>query len=133
MEKILSIKETTFKKNANHWASYDGYEITTDKQVIKIGIGDDQNCCERWGYFITEDNLDEYIGSNLINISHTDMELNTKQLDDLDVCADETRTMFITFETTNGSFQFVAYNSHNGYYGHYAIVISEQLNIEECL
>jgi len=29
--------------------------------------------------------------------------------------------------------QFVAYNCHNGYYGHDALVQSEQLNYSECL
>ena len=37
MEKILNIKETTFKKNDKDWRNYDGYEITTDRQTIKIG------------------------------------------------------------------------------------------------
>ena len=132
MENILSIKETTFKKNDNDWRDYDGYEITTDKQIIKIGIDNLQNCCEQWGYFVTEDDLNEYIGANLISISKTDKMLNTERIKELEEDC-ETYTMFVTFETDNGSFQFVAYNSHNGYYGHDAIIISEQLNVVECL
>lgn len=132
MEKILSIKETTFKKHEGDWKSYEGYEITTDKQIIKIGISEDQSCCERFGYFITEDNLNDYVGSDLISISRTDTTMDTKTIEELHLY-DEPNTMFITFETTNGSFQFVAYNSHNGYYGHDAVIISEQLNINDTL
>ena len=129
MEIILSIKETTFKKDDDDYESYDGYEIATDKQTIKIGISNGQSCCERFGYFITEDNLDEYIGSDLISISHTDTEMSTKTINEL-CLYEEPNTMFITFETTKGAFQFVAYNSHNGYYGHSAIIISNQLNMD---
>ena len=81
MEKILSIKETTFKKEKDDWQSYDGYEIVTDKQTIKIGISNGQSCCEQFGYFITEDDLSEYIGSGLISISQTDTAMNTKTID----------------------------------------------------
>ena len=132
MENILSIKETTFKKDNDDWQSYDGYEITTDKQTIKIGISSEQSCCERFGYFITEDNLREYIGSDLISISQTNTVMDTQTIDKLHLY-DAPNTMFITFETTRGAFQFVAYNSHNGYYGHDAIIISEQLNITDYL
>ena len=132
MEKILSIKETTFKKKKDDWESYDGYEIVTDKQTIKIGISNKQSCCERFGYFITEDDLIEYIGSGLISISQTDTVMDTKTIGELRLY-DEPNTMFISFETTRGTFQFVAYNSHNGYYGHNAIIISEQLNVKDYL
>ena len=132
MEKILSIKETTFKKKKDDWKFYDGYEIVTDKQTIKIGISNGQSCCEQFGYFITEDDLSDYIGSGLISISQTDTAMNTKTIDELDL-QEKLNTMFINFETSNGTFQFVAYNSHNGYYGHDAIIISEQLNVKDCL
>lgn len=132
MEAILSIKETTFRKDENDWDSFAGYEIITDKQTIKIGISEGQSCCERFGYFITEDNLSEYIGSDLISISQTNTVMDTQTIDELHLY-DAPNTMFITFETTKGTFQFVAYNSHNGYYGHDAIIISEQLNIEDRL
>ena len=33
--------------------------------------------------------------------------------------------MFINVETTNGLLQFVAYNEHNGYYGHEVKLVSK--------
>ena len=39
----------------------------------------------------------------------------------------------ISWRAYDGYLQFVAYNSHNGYYGHEAVLISKQLNYEEDL
>lgn len=33
--------------------------------------------------------------------------------------------MFINVETTKGLLQFVAYNEHNGYYGHDVLLVSK--------
>ena len=54
---------------------------------------------------------------------------------DLDLNGDyfEGGVMFVNITTSKGVLQFVAYNEHNGYYGHSACVISKQLNHEECL
>ncbi len=41
--------------------------------------------------------------------------------------------MFVNLETNVGLLQFVAYNSHNGYYGHDAVLVSKQLNLTEAL
>jgi hypothetical protein len=46
---------------------------------------------------------------------------------------DEDNAMFVNVETDRGTLQFVLYNSHNGYYGHKARVVSEQLKREEYL
>jgi tRNA(Ile2) C34 agmatinyltransferase TiaS len=41
--------------------------------------------------------------------------------------------MFVNIETNEGTLQFVAYNEHNGYYGHIAKVQSMQLSHEVVL
>jgi len=41
--------------------------------------------------------------------------------------------MFVDLKTDRGKLQFVAYNEHNGYYGHEAEVICNQLNHSEVL
>ena len=41
--------------------------------------------------------------------------------------------MFVDIVTDRGVLQFVAYNIHNGYYGHEAKVISTQLEHNETL
>ncbi len=131
MEKILRIEETNFKTKENDWNSYEGYKIITDKQTIKLGISDEQSCCERSGYFMSEDDFSEFIGANLIDLAITDTCLNTKKLEEEELY--EPDLMFVNLNTDKGLLQFVAYNSHNGYYGHSAVVVSEQLNHEEVL
>lgn len=121
MEKILKIEETSFDGK-------DGFVITTDQQEIKLGIDNGQSCCENWGYFMSEDDLSEFVGSNLISVKVVDTALKRRdEIEDLY----EGDAMFVNIETSNGLLQFVAYNEHNGYYGHEACVISKQVK-EEC-
>lgn len=129
MEKILRIEEQTFsvKNSSGYTLSYDGYYVITDKQTIKFGIENMQNCCERWGYLTTNDDLSEFEGASLLGVKVVDTALNEKKISDLELYEEETDTMFVNFETDKGTLQFVAYNQHNGYYGHDVLLLSEQL------
>ena len=131
MEKIIRIEETVFKEDPKQYFNYEGFQIVTDKQVIKLGISDDQSCCERAGYFMSEDNLKEFEGSSLLNIFLVDTNLNVERYNRENLYSPY--LMFVNIKTDKGLLQFVAYNDHNGYYGHSAIVISEQLNHKEVL
>ncbi len=132
MEKILRIEETNFKTDEKGWSNYDGYQIITDQQTIKIGISDGQSCCENFGCIITNDETKEFIGAELLGISITDTALNNKKIEELEYL-DCGGAMFVNLETSEGLLQFVAYNAHNGYYGHEAVLVSKQLNCEERL
>ena len=123
MEKILKIDEATFDR------FFDGYQITTNKQIIKLGISNGQSCCEEWGYFMSEDNFDRFIGSELLGVEIVDNCLSVKKVEHVY----KGSTMFVNIKTSVGLLQFTAYNDHNGYYGHDAVVISEQLKYEETL
>lgn len=130
METIISINEVEgFKPSFKNYSDFDGYEIQTTKQVIKLGISNGQNCCENWGYFMTNDNLGEFIGAELVNIEIVNEILDVTKLVDVY----EGGCMFVNLKTSNGDLQFVAYNPHNGYYGHTAIVESSQLTLEDYL
>lgn len=129
MEKILRIEESIFKTDSG---DYEGYQIITDKQTIKLGISNLPLCCESWGCLITNDDFSDFIGADLINIILVDTALNNTVIEELEriECGD---VMFVNFETSNGVLQIVAYNCHNGYYGHEAVLISKQLNYCNCL
>lgn len=131
MEKILRIEEATFKKEGSKYPTFEGYQIVTDKQTIKIGIENGQSCCEDWGYFMTEDDLTDFENAELISIDVVDTALRVEKLKELNV--ESADTMFVNFNTTKGLLQFVAYNDHNGYYGHDAIIISQQVTNEVVL
>ena len=112
----------------------EGYDITTNKRTISLEIDSMQQCCENSGFFMSSDNLKEYIGAKLIEVKVTDKLLNTKKLEELDLKEDpmeELHLMFVNIETSVGVLQFTAYNEHNGYYGHKARVLSTYVDHEE--
>jgi hypothetical protein len=140
-ERILSIEAYEGPKlgeaQGRGWVyTYEGYLITTDRQRILLGISAEQSCCEQSGYLMTNDNLKEFEGADLLAIKHTDNALKTIQIpcDMVELLNDrDTSTMFITLETDRGTLQFVAYNNHNGYYSHTALVQSQQFTDEQSL
>lgn len=128
MEQILKIEETSFKDSDERYARcYDGYTVTTDKQVIQLGISNGQSCCENWGYFMTNDNIEEFIGSNILSVDVVDDCLMKEKVPAIY----EGGVMYVNIETNKGTLQFTAYNEHNGYYGHTAVVKSIQLTEDQ--
>jgi hypothetical protein len=108
-----------------------GVSIRTDRQTITLGIGNYQSCCEVSGYFLSEDDPQTFVGAKLLNITITDDALRT--YDFMEHGLYNGGCMFVNLETDRGTLQFVAYNIHNGYYGHRATVRSQQLTLDKCL
>ena len=128
MEKIIRIEEADIG-NKSEWSGKSGFNIITDEQTIFVGISNDQSCCENWGYLMSEDDLDDFKGAELKAIEIVDEALNKATMKDMY----EGGAMFVNFETDKGTLQFVAYNEHNGYYSHEAVIVSKQLNHSEHL
>lgn len=123
MVKIIEIENVYDVENEESWSSMDGYKITTEEGYYQILIGNSQSCCESWGYFTSEDDTNEFIGSELFKVEIVDKAYNKKKYDEvLSRGLDSGDIVFVNFETSNGTLQFAAYNAHNGYYGHTAIV-----------
>ena len=120
-EKIISIVEV------DGWDAA-GFDIKTTDQVIELRIENKQDCCEDWGYFITNDTPDDFLNADVIGVEIVDTCLKTfdRELYEGDV-------MFVNIKTSDGVLQFTAYNSHNGWYGHTASVKSMQLNEDRVL
>jgi hypothetical protein len=147
MEKILKIEsvDSITLKTDDRWASsMEGVLITTTKQVIKVLIGNESCCCEHWGYLMSEDDPDYFLGADLLAVFVADTNLTTTDFQcgygeelakgktekvSLD-CGD---VMFVNIETSLGTLQIAVYNAHNGYYGHRVIIESEQLTTQEYL
>ncbi len=109
----------------------EGYRIVTNDQEVLLLIDKFQNCCEDWGYFMSEDDTTKFVGAELRGIEIVDTARDTRELPELGL--DEGEAMFVDIKTNLGTLQFVAYNAHNGYYGHDATVQSKQLTHTECL
>lgn len=103
--------------------SMDGYVVTTTNHTYRVLIDNEESCCESWGYFSTDDNLEDYIGSELISVELTDKALKTEPIEELEYL-DCGGVQFVTFKTSKGDFQLAVYNGHNGYYGH-GIIVAE--------
>lgn len=101
----------------------DGYEVKTTDHRYLVLIDNGQSCCESWGYLSTEDNLQEFVGADLLDVELTDTSLKTEPIEELEYI-DEGGVQFVTFKTSRGDFQLAVYNGHNGYYGH-GIIVAE--------
>ena len=99
------------------YGEYDGYKVESEQGNVQILITNGQSCCESYGYFSTEDDLQRFIGAELLDIELTDTALKTEPIDEIQYL-DEGGVQFITFKTSKGVFQLAVYNGHNGYYGH---------------
>jgi hypothetical protein len=135
-EIINEINEYKFDgSEISSWGTEEGFQIVTSEQEITLAINADQSCCESWGYFLTEDDTDKYIGRELLGVTITDTNRSSKnfvtgwggEYNEEDEHLDEGEVLFVDIETDIGILQFVAYNAHNGYYGHEATVRSKQI------
>ncbi len=139
-EQITEIRD--YKGARKHWGSEAGFQVVTNEQTITLAIDDEACCCESWGYFLTEDDPSKFVGAELRGVKITDTNRSTKQFapyldgdwDNPDkISLGDGEVLFVDIETDRGPLQFVAYNAHNGYYGHEARVSSTQLKHEVTL
>lgn len=137
-ETIATINEIHDWSTDDQWLKFDGYEVVTDQQRILMLIDNGQSCCEDFGYLITEDDPSKFVGSEFLGVDRIDLSMEEKNVqlraalteDDLYSLCDGD-AMFVNVKTDRGTLQFVAYNSHNGYYGHIVRIISRDLNYED--
>lgn len=121
MSKIESIKEVDDVKLSNEtWAQFTGYEVKTATDTYQVLISNEQSCCEDFGYLTTNDNIQEFIGAELLEVVTTDTSLSGKNFMD---GIEEADCMFVDFKTSKGTLQLVVYNQHNGYYGHDVLLL----------
>lgn len=133
--------------------TFDGFSIITNRQEIILAISNEQQCCEDAGYFMTNDNIEDFLNSELLSIDFVDGELKTHTMKTTEtityqdghthsferdgyfvdikknheIGASENYALFVNIHTSKGQLQFVAYNAGNGYYGHSFELKSQQL------
>lgn len=66
-------------------------------------IDNGQCCCESWGYFVSEDDINDYIGKDLIDVALTDKALNNKKLKESGYYDDYGGIQFVDFKFSDGS------------------------------
>lgn len=133
MGKVISIKEISdFCIKRDHYLHdyyfFDGYEVATDDGKYLVLIENEQNCCENWGYFSSNDNFEKYIGKELTGVYLTNTALNTQKFGELqrDYWLEDDQIQFVDFCFSDGDkLQLAVYNAHNGYYGHAICVMHD--------
>ena len=133
MEKILNIKEVQgLKLHNKDYPRYNGYLIKTNTQEISIVIDNGQSCCEVWGYLTSEDDFKDFIGAELLSVEVVDDGYKSEKIT-LPEYVSEGECIFVNVQTSEGTLQFVLYNSHNGYYGHKVSIYSNQIKYDSYL
>lgn len=139
-DKILKIEYAEdVRYNNEKWL---GYTITTEKQIVRVYIGNYTICCEEFDVvLLTPSNIDvsaldlEKETINLLSVGwakddkvapqfqeqFTDIVTNGKVSYE-NMCACDLGHLVIDLQTSRGLWQLVAYNHHNGYYRHDAYV-----------
>lgn len=120
-EVIKQIKEIDdFWFNNRDRNQYQGYEIITSHQAIRFIISKEPICCEHFGYICTNDNIEDFIGAEVLSISSLNGDGSTTLFtpEYLRGPTYEELKVFLNIDTNRGRLQFVVYNSHNGHYGH---------------
>lgn len=116
------------------YSSMDGYKVVTDKHIYHVLIDNVQSCCETWGYLSSEDDFEQFIGSELIEVKLTDTALNQTVVANSGYYEGRGGIQFVDFITTVGVLQLAVYNGHNGYYGHEIIIAKdEEILLEDTL
>ena len=122
MAKIIHIELDARFKGESSYENMDGVIITLDDGLqIKFGISDGQSCCESWAYLHSVDDIESFIGAEYLDLVEKDTWPDS--IDDPEYGFDSGGFQAIDVNTSNGTMQFVVYNSHNGYYSHATILV----------
>jgi hypothetical protein len=139
-ERIKSIYPVADILPPGQYGKFAGYEVLTNRQRIRLLISDEASCCESWGYFLSEDDTKSFEGAEFMGVRVVDVNLTSKTFDNDwrkagpdNISLDDGDTMFVNIQTDRGVLQFVAYNAHNGYYGHAALITQEAIVHEDSL
>ena len=133
-EIIKNIEEVKIMTGKKYEEYSDGFKISTSYHNIYILIDSETECCENHGCIMSEDDITDFIGAEILNIYMTDHKLKSYDLtyqidedDEYELCYKD-YAMFINVDTSNGPLQFVKYNLYDGTYGHDILIKCEHIS-----
>jgi len=90
----------------------------TFEDGTKMQLRDDgQSCCES-RYMMTDDDLSQFIGADLLDAEIRDAPNEPDKYGEHEV-------QFLVVTTSKGAFTMASHNEHNGYYGGFSIVAED--------
>lgn len=128
IEEVYDVSSESLEclKSIEYSGMFDGFKITTSKNIWYILISNAPQCCENFGYVSKPEDYKDYIGAGVYSISSTVRTIkdNIESIQ-LSSSSEYSNCLFITFYTDKGDLQFTAYNEHNGYYGHNVVIVKD--------
>lgn len=128
IEEVYDVSSESLEclKSIEYSGMFDGFKITTSKNIWYILISNAPQCCENFGYVSKPDDYKDFIGANVYSISSTVRTIkdNIESIQ-LSSSSEYSNCLFITFYTDKGDLQFTAYNEHDGYYGHNVVIVKD--------
>ena len=116
--KMSIIKSIDHFTDPRMWEGYT-FELSDSSKSITCKLSNYKNCCEIFGITTTPSNLTTFVGAKYISIT-VERKTPLSYTYDHDTIIAE-----ITILTDCGTIKIELWNSHNGYYPHDYIVISE--------
>jgi len=113
--RIEKLKASIGKKIKKVWLGNNRLNFLFNDDTSFYIFDDGQTCCEH-RYMHTDDDLDYYKNTKLIDIEIADVQ---QKEDDYTIV----ESQFMKVKTGKGVFTVVNYNEHNGYYGGFWIKI----------
>jgi hypothetical protein len=119
-ETVNAVKESLGKKINRVWLDEENdtlrFELEDGSNLTLWDGG--QSCCEN-RYMRTDDDLNEYCGSTLLDL---ELKSGPDQEDEYGECHE---IQFLDVKTDKGIFQMANHNEHNGYYGGFWVQASK--------
>ncbi len=125
-ELISSIKELEEGHFGKMYRGFEGYEIKTDKHAYALLIDDGQQCCEDFGYFSTPDDIEDFIGAELLKIEIVRSDCSVEEVESHSQVFQADEVQLVNFVTSLGVFQLAVYNVQDGYYGHKVTFVEDK-------
>ena len=125
-ELISSIKEIEEDNISKEYEDFEGYEIKTDKHTYALLITSGAECCEDFGYFSRPDDIEDFIGAELLKIEIVRSDCSVEEVESHSQVFQADEVQLVNFVTNLGVFQLAVYNVHDGWYGHEVTFVEDK-------
>ena len=125
-ELIRSIKEIEEDNLSKGYEDFEGYEIKTNKHTYALLITSGAACCEDFGYFSRPDDIEDFIGAELLKIEMVGPDCSVEEVESHSQVFQADEVQLVNFVTNLGVFQLAVYNVQDGYYGHNVTFVEDK-------
>ena len=85
-------------------------------------------CCEDFGYFSRPDDIEDFIGAELLKIEIVRSDCSVEEVESHSQVFQADEVQLVNFVTNLGVFQLAVYNVQDGWYGHKVTFVEDKDN-----